>query len=219
MKISNRLKIIASLVEDDTSIIDIGCDHALLDIFLVLNKNLKRVVASDNKKEPLNSALTNIKKYHLEDKIELSLSDGITNISSDIDTVIISGMGGELIKEILDPKYLENVDTLILSPQSDIYEVRVHLNKIGYKFVDEIIIKDQGKYYIIMKLVKGNESLNYGQLKYGPILLKNKDSMFYEYYNNILKEKLNIIDKVPETIKRELLEEIDELNELLDNFT
>ena len=219
MKISNRLKRIASLVDDDTSIIDIGCDHALLDIFLVLNKNLKRVVASDNKKEPLNSALTNIKRYNLEDKIELSLSDGLTNISSDIDTVIISGMGGELIKEILDPKYLENVDTLILSPQSDIYEVRVHLNKIGYTFLDEIIVKDQGKYYIIMKLVKGKEKLTEEEYKYGPILLKNKDSMFYEYYNNILKEKVNILNKVPDKIKKEIEEEIDELNELLDNFT
>ncbi len=219
MKISKRLKEIASLVDDNTSIIDIGCDHALLDIFLVLNKELKKVVASDNKKEPLNSALANIKKYHLEDRIELSLSDGLTNISSDIDTVIISGMGGELIKEILDPKYLKNVNTLILSPQSDIYEVRVYLNEIGYKFVDERIILDQGKYYIIMKLIKKQETLNYEQLKYGPILLKNKNEIFFEYYNNALKEKINILDKVPEKIKEELNEEIDELNELLDNFT
>ena len=137
MKISNRLKLIASLVDENSSIIDIGCDHALLDIFLVQNKKLKKVVASDNKKEPLNSALSNIKKNHLEDKIKLSLSDGLSNIESDIDTVIISGMGGELIKDILDPKYLKNVTTLILSPQSDIYNLRVHLNSIGYKFIEE----------------------------------------------------------------------------------
>ena len=219
MKISNRLKEIASFVDDNASIIDIGCDHALLDIFLVQNKKLKKVVASDNKKEPLNSALSNIKKNHLEDKIKLSLSDGLSNIESDIDTVIISGMGGELIKDILDPKYLKNVTTLILSPQSDIYNLRVHLNSIGYKFIEEKIIIDQKKYYIIMKLEKEIENLNYEQLKYGPILLKEKDTMFYEYYNNVLKEKINIFNKVPDNIKNDLLEEIDELNELLDNFT
>ena len=219
MKISNRLKLIASLVDENSSIIDIGCDHALLDIFLVQNKKLKKVVASDNKKEPLNSALSNIKKNHLEDKIKLSLSDGLSNIESDIDTVIISGMGGELIKDILDPKYLKNVTTLILSPQSDIYNLRVHLNSIGYKFIEEKIIVDQKKYYIIMKLEKEIEKLNYEQLKYGPILLKEKDTMFYEYYNNVLKEKINIFNKVPDNIKNDLLEEIDELNELLDNFT
>ena len=143
----------------------------------------------------------------------------VSNIESDIDTVIISGMGGELIKDILDPKYLKNVTTLILSPQSDIYNLRVHLNSIGYKFIEEKIIVDQKKYYIIMKLEKEIEKLNYEQLKYGPILLKEKDTMFYEYYNNVLKEKINIFNKVPDNIKNDLLEEIDELNELLDNFT
>ena len=219
MKISNRLKEIASFVDDNASIIDIGCDHALLDIFLVQNKKIKKIVASDNKKEPLNTARSNIKKYNLDDKIELSLSDGLTNISNDIDTVIISGMGGALINEILNPKYLENVSTLIISPQSDIYDVRLHLNKIGYKFIEEKIIFDQGKYYIIMKLIKEKEKLELEQLKYGPILLNKKDSIFYEYYNNILKEKIKILNKVPNNIKKDISEEIDELNELLDNFT
>ncbi|MBR4262226.1 MAG: SAM-dependent methyltransferase [Bacilli bacterium] len=219
MRISNRLKEIASLVDDNTSIIDIGCDHALLDIFLVQNKKLNKIVASDNKKEPLNSALSNIKRYHVENKIKLSLNDGLKNVDDDIDTVIISGMGGELIKDILKVEYLKNINTLILSPQSDIYALRTHLNKIGYKFIFEKIIKDQKKYYIIMKLERGKEKLSEEELKYGPVLLKNKDDIFREYYDSILKEKINILDKVPINLKNAVMDEIDELNELLDNFT
>ena len=74
--------------------IDVGCDHALLDIYLASTyKNIK-IIASDNKKGPLEGAKENIKKYHLENRIKLKLGNGIDPIEKEVNTIIISGMGG-----------------------------------------------------------------------------------------------------------------------------
>ena len=76
MNISARLRTIASLVKDNSSIVDVGCDHVLLDIYLTKYKNV-HCVASDNKASCLNNAISNIKKYNLEDKIKTILCDGV----------------------------------------------------------------------------------------------------------------------------------------------
>ena len=94
MKLNKRLECVLSLVEDNRSVIDIGCDHALLSIAIVLEKNPKKVIASDNKEGPLVGAKENIDKYKVSDKIKIKLGYGVDPIEEDIDTIIISGMGG-----------------------------------------------------------------------------------------------------------------------------
>ena len=89
MKISNRLKLIASFVDDNSYVIDVGCDHALLDIFLVQNKANVKTIASDVNKGPLDSAVKNIQDYELEDTIEVKLGDGIRTINNQVDTIVI----------------------------------------------------------------------------------------------------------------------------------
>ena len=105
INISNRLKTVASFVLDDEktkSLIDVGCDHALLDIFLLQNNDKLKVIASDINKGPLDKAKENIIKYSFLDKIELRLSDGISSLDSSVDTIVISGMGKESILDILN---------------------------------------------------------------------------------------------------------------------
>ena len=94
IKLSPRLKKIAKYVDDFSNIVDIGCDHGLLDIYLVqTNKNIK-VIASDVNENALNNAINNIKKYNLDSKITTILSNGLDNIdTTNIDTMIIAGMG------------------------------------------------------------------------------------------------------------------------------
>ncbi len=89
MKINNRLKKIGDLVEANSFCLDVGCDHALLDIYLVQREKNIKTIASDVKEGPLNHAQKNIKKYHLEDEIECRLGDGLDTYSDDIDTIII----------------------------------------------------------------------------------------------------------------------------------
>ena len=89
MKINSRLKKIGDLVESNSYCLDVGCDHALLDIYLVLkNKNIK-TIASDVSIGPLEQAKKNIKKEGLEEKIEVRLGDGLSTYSNEINTIII----------------------------------------------------------------------------------------------------------------------------------
>ena len=120
MKINDRLRKIGDLVEANSTCLDVGCDHALLDIYLVrLNKNIK-AIASDIAEGPLEQAKNNIKREKLDGEIEVRLGAGLDTYSEEIDTVIISGMGGRNIIGICkdNPKVLKKIKTLIISPNN-----------------------------------------------------------------------------------------------------
>lgn len=217
MKISNRLKLVASFVDDNSRVIDVGCDHALLSIFLVKNKNNIKVIASDVNEGPLEGARKNIKLYDLEDRIEIKLGDGIKTINKDTDTIIISGLGGETIIDILkdDITRLENIKTIILSPHSAVYETRKEVTSLGYKIVDEIFIYDQNKPYNIIKFIKGKETYSDDELYFGPIILKNKNESFYKYYQDLNNKNKKILETVPtknKSIRNKIIKEIERLD-------
>ena len=151
VKLNKRLESVASLVEENSKVIDIGCDHALLGIYLTQKKNINRVIASDNKEGPLEHAKENINKYKVADKVELKLGDGIEPIEEDIDTIIISGMGGMNMVGILKykPWLLKNIETIILSPNTDVDFVRKEICKLGYYIEDEVLVKERIIYPII----------------------------------------------------------------------
>ena len=113
-KLSNRLKAIVKFVDQKDSIVDVGCDHGYLSIYLVENKLVKKVIASDINQNALNSAINNIKKSNLD--IETVLSDGIKDVNlKGINTLVISGMGTSTILHILsDSNKLKNINKLLL---------------------------------------------------------------------------------------------------------
>lgn len=193
MKINNRLRSVASLASCNTSIIDVGCDHALLSIYLYMNKENVKVIASDINEGPLKKARENIKKYDLEDKIKVVLNDGIKNLDG-FDTVIISGMGGLTVIDILENGNLDKVDNIIVSPNNDEDLVREKISKLGYYIDDELLIKEKGKYYFIISFKKGiQKKINY---KYSEILLTKKDKTYFEYLTNEINKNKEIISKL-----------------------
>ena len=103
IKLSNRLEAISSLIPNNSKIIDIGCDHGLLDIYLFQKKISKNIIASDINENALNNAKENIKKTKLENFIETRIGNGLDTLkeSDDVDTVIISGMGAHTVVGIL----------------------------------------------------------------------------------------------------------------------
>ena len=129
IKLSKRLQLVASFVPDNSYLIDVGCDHAFLDIYLYNNlKNIK-ILATDINENPLKIAEENINKYGLKGKIKLKQQDGIINLDKEIDTIVIAGMGGILISDILSQKeYLENIKT-ILESRGETNEPRIYKNK------------------------------------------------------------------------------------------
>ena len=198
MKINKRLKTISKLIDNNSVILDVGCDHALLDIYTVLNNNSIKAYASDNKKGPLEGAKANISKYRLNDKINTILMDGIEAVPEDVNTVVISGMGGMNIINILSNKdSLKNVDTLILSPNNDYINVRKKIVKLGYYFEDEVLLIDKGITYLIMKLKKGKKRYCKREMVLGPILLQKNDKVFIKYLDDELKRKKIIYSLTP----------------------
>ena len=158
IKISDRLKSIAEFVDDNSSLVDIGCDHGLLDVYLVQTKRNLQVIASDVNENALSNAIKNIKKYKLEGIIKTILSDGLDNIDvKGLDTVVISGMGTHTIVGILynNMKKLKHINTLIIQSNNDLDFLRYKVNKLGYKIVAEKLVSDAGIIYTIIKFKKG----------------------------------------------------------------
>lgn len=193
MKISNRLKQIGDFVEDNSNLIDVGCDHALLDIYLYQTKKNLTITASDINEKPLENAKNNLIKYNLQDKIKLTKMDGIKNINKDIDTIIISGMGTKTIIDILlkDKAKLKNIKNIIISTNNDYYLLRKTLIKNNYYIEKEKIILEKNKFYPVILFKKGKKYHNKFTLKYGPY---NKEETYIKYLTKE-KEKLQKINK------------------------
>lgn len=178
MNISNRLKTIADMIDSNYHVIDVGCDHALLDIYLTLNKKIK-CTAIDNKEKVINYSKENIEKYNLTSKIELILNDGLENIKiHDDDIIVLTGLGTKTILNIIANK---NIKHLIVQSNDDVYNLRYQLTKLNYKVIDEKIVYEKKKYYTIIKLEKGKAKYSKKELEYGPILLKEKNKIFDKY--------------------------------------
>lgn len=188
--ISKRLEKIASFIPNDAKVIDVGCDHALLDIYLVQNKKC-HCIACDIKETALNQAIKNIKINKLENSIETYLTDGLNNIDiNKNDYIVIAGMGTNTIKHILTNKELS--DNLIISSNNEIPELRKYVISIGFKIKDECFIYDRKKGYVIIHFEKGIQEYNQIDYDIGPVL-KNDSN----YINYLLLNYQNIKSKIP----------------------
>ena len=143
---SERLKLIAKKISPNDMVLDVGCDHGYLDIFLKKNKLCKMVWASDISSSALNYAKENFKKYHV--KIETFVSDGFNNIPENVkfNTAVIAGMGTHTILNILNHPLSPN--KLIIASNNDYYLLRKKLNEMGYKIVSEDVILEHEHYYV-----------------------------------------------------------------------
>ena len=211
--VTKRLKAIADLVPHNVSIIDIGTDHAYLPIYLYQKNITKNIAASDISPKVLASSLENLKKYNLDTKIPLILSDGFASITKKYDVAIIAGMGTHTIKSILNSPNIP--DTLIIQSNNDHYELRSFLNTLDYKIIKEIVIEDKNHYYDIIMYQKGKETLTKSELLFGKsnnleyynYLLDKYQSIYNKSHNNTYLEYINIlktiIEKIPEQIQTE----------------
>lgn len=202
INLSKRLKCIADMVDDDSIIADIGCDHALLDIYLLQNKKIKKSIACDITKGALDQARRNVKLNNVNN-IDLRIADGLDNIKKDdnINLIVMSGLGDSKIINILekDRSKLEDVDTIIIQSNVGVDKIRKYLTNIGYFIFDEELIKERNIIYTIIKFKKGYKKYNKNELKYGPVLLNKKNELFRELLINLIKRNERIISKIPKS--------------------
>lgn len=191
---SARMLALANDIRNEDIVLDVGCDHGYLSMYLKKNNLCKEVYASDISEKALNVARKNFKKNNLD--IKTYVSDGFENIPVYFNTAVIAGMGTNKILKILDSE--KRPDRLVLGSQNDLYLLRSSMYKMGYKLVDEQAILENGHYYIILLYAKKVQKLLKRELKYG---ISNND----DYYAYLIKKNKEILKKVPLKKKIELL--------------
>ncbi len=166
-QLDNRLLLCAQWVSDGAKVADIGTDHAYLPIWLAKSCKIASAVAADVREGPLSHARENILRYHVQKIVSARLSDGLSGIHPDeADTIIIAGMGGELIAEILGkaPWLKDSGKTLILQPMTSALELRVFLQKQGWALQKEKAVRSLGRLYTVMLVHAAAEDLKNDEL-------------------------------------------------------
>ena len=212
-KLSKRLNALVLFVSKNDSVVDVGCDHGYLSIYLRENNLVKNVIASDINKNALNNAINNINKKKLN--IKTILSDGLENINlKNINTLIISGMGTNTILHILkDNTKLDKIHKLIIQSNNDYNILRKELNNKGYYLDKEEYTFDKNKWYITCLFIKSKKRNTKEEIEYG--YLNNKD-----YNKYLLNKEKQIYKKIPFTqlkIKLLKLRKIIKLKKIVKN--
>lgn len=196
MHLNRRLLLLASLVPQGDVVYDIGCDHALLDIFLTLY-NQNKCYAIDQKESALTMARKNIARYHVEDKIEVLCQNGFAEMEIKESTVVIAGMGTKTILDILEGREEAPFKKIVIQSNNDYEELRRVMSKRGYKITEEHVLLDHKIWYVILTFVKEKAKYSSFELKFGP-LLKREDSIEKKlYYAYLMEKRKEILKKLP----------------------
>lgn len=160
MMLTNRLQAVADYVKKGAVVADIGTDHAYLAIYLTKNKICPYVYASDVNAGPLERAREQVFLHGQTDHIGLVLSHGADDLKDfQIDQVVIAGMGGGLIAEIIENNkaFFQKLDSMILQPMTGQYDLRKYLSQAGFVVKDENLAKEKHRLYQILFVEPGNE--------------------------------------------------------------
>ena len=158
LPISKRLLCCASMVQPGSRVADIGTDHGYLGIYLLQSGAARHVIACDLRKDPLENARRNAKLFGVDGAMELRLSDGLEKILPDeVDTVVMAGMGGDLIQKILSQCPWRKREGLqfILQPQSAGNVLRRWLCEDGFEIRREEPVQDGHFLYTVMDIRQG----------------------------------------------------------------
>lgn len=192
MQLSERLQCVADMVSPGMVVADIGTDHGYVPICLVKTGRAPFAYAMDYREGPLQRAQNHIAAEGLSGKIETRLSDGFENLrKGEADTAVIAGMGGPLVVDILrDGKdVVEEMESLVLSPQSRICDVRQYILRAGYHIEREKCVFEGGKYYFVLKMVPRDKDTSQWKREdwiFGKYLIDTKDAVLKSF---LLKEK------------------------------
>lgn len=216
IKLSKRMNAVASMVTDGNVLADVGTDHGYVPIALVQKGKITKAIAMDINKGPLQRANEHIRSCRLENMIETRLSDGVEALDeNEADTILIAGMGGELVIHILTDgeKVCRKAKELILQPQSDIDHVRRYLRENKYRIIDEDMVFEEGKYYPMMKVIPVGEELTEWQDMesdvvtacdiYGPLLIKNGNPVLRRFLVKQHRQLRDILKKLEEQPQNE----------------
>ncbi|EPR13966.1 tRNA (adenine(22)-N(1))-methyltransferase [Ruminiclostridium papyrosolvens] len=202
LNLKGRLKLIADKVPECNVLADIGTDHAYIPIYLVQNGVCQKAIASDIKIGPVKMASNNISLYKLSEKIETRLGNGLDTIEiNEADSIIIAGMGGTLVTELLEANKPKTVNTnaLVLQPMNDLHVVRKWLYDNAFEIYDEEMVAEGPKLYCVLSAKFSGKKKDYSdfELHVGQSLIEKKDPLLSTY----CRMKVKQIDRVLEQLE------------------
>ncbi|MEH7379928.1 tRNA (adenine(22)-N(1))-methyltransferase TrmK [Bacillus sp. JJ1533] len=204
-KLSKRLETVASYIPKGAILADIGSDHAYLPCYAFLNGMISKGIAGEVAEGPLKSAKKQISKNQLDEVLEARKGDGLEVIQpNEVTCITIAGMGGSLIRSILDngKTRLPGVDRLILQPNIGASTIREWLIKNNWELIAEEILEEDKKIYEVLVAEKGDPQKPYKnvqqELLLGPFLLQEKNPIFIRKWTHELKHWERIIEQLKE---------------------
>ncbi len=201
----NRLECIKTMVSKCSTAADIGTDHGYVAEMLLKDNLCEKIIATDLNEGPLNRALKHLTYEGLQDRCDFRLGNGLTVLNEgEADVIIIAGMGGELIADIIEmsKNIALKASQLILQPMTTADRLRRYLYGNGFKIIDENIVKEFYHYYFVIKVIPMQDNMVLNDEIYyeiSKILLDKKDPLMYEYLKKSLKTNDNIIASIEKT--------------------
>ncbi|UWD47782.1 class I SAM-dependent methyltransferase [Clostridioides difficile] len=202
MKLTDRLLKIASLVSNGKKIADIGTDHGYIPVYLLKEERVPFAVLADVNKGPLDNARKEVIQNNILEKVDLRLGSGIEVLEiGEVEEVIIAGMGGILISELLEAKkeVAHSVEKLILQPMQAQEELRRYLLNNGYEILKEVLVREDFRIYeIIVAKYTGKNTIIEDEIQFevGIKLLEHKDSIFHDFIEKKIKTYSSIVNQL-----------------------
>lgn len=212
IKLTSRLETIASLVTKGSKVADIGTDHGYIPVHLLKNNIVPFAILADINKGPLDNGKRFVKWNNLLDKVDFRLGSGIDVLhQGEVDEVIIAGMGGILISDILENKkeVAHRLKKLILQPMQAQNKLRMYLLENGYEIIDEVLVREDFRIYEIIVAEytgKFSEVENEIYFEVGEKLVQKRDPLLKDFVDKKLKSYKDVLDHL-ENIDSESIEQ------------
>ncbi|MBS9334719.1 tRNA (adenine(22)-N(1))-methyltransferase TrmK [Fructobacillus sp. M1-13] len=201
IKLRPRLHAVANLVFAKHKVADIGSDHAYLAAFLVEQGHTDAAIVGEVAKGPLENAKHTVAAQSLGQRIDCRLADGLAAIRPEdgVESVVIAGMGGLLIKKILnDQRQLGPFKQLVLQPNTDQDALRAWLVENDYAITKEEMVKEGVHRYEIIVAEPGKQTLSEADLTFGPFLRLEKGPIFLAKWTHEKNRLQLVLDRLAE---------------------
>ena len=178
IRLDERLTAVAALAAGAEALCDVGCDHGKLACYAVQTGRAERALATDISAPSLRKAAELAAETGVYDRVETRLGDGLDPVADgEADTVVIAGMGGDLIARILERAHAQDKKfrRLVLSPNTHPERVRTALAGTGYTITADMRVRCSGKAYTVIAAERGEESLGELQLLFGKFFARDEE--------------------------------------------
>ncbi len=207
LKLTSRLQQVADLVPTGTSMADIGTDHGYVPMYLVETGKMERAIACDIHQGPLDRAKEHLSSFPLQNAIELRLGGGLAPLQKgEVDGVTICGMGGLMIRQILedDMEKAQSLSWLILQPQNHVADLKYFLSRHHFCIEKEVLCLEAGQLYEIMKIRLGEmPPVSMLEAEIGVTEAYRQDPLFPMHIKKLMKKRNFLIQGVAEDSSNE----------------